>query len=162
MSLGAIKISLPLIVVVWFSLLRPISAEEKKGKPLNERATAAAWMALEAEKFESAIKSADDCIGEFRGAAKRAQEKLEKEKAVIPANPTTEEQKQKIFENGLLNDVATCYFIKGRAAEKLGRKEDAKKAYEEARRLTYARTWDARGWFWSPAEGAADRLDALR
>ena len=71
MSLGAIKISLPLIVVVWFSLLRPISAEEKKGKPLNERATAAAWVAFDGEKFEAAIKSADECIGEFRGAAKR-------------------------------------------------------------------------------------------
>jgi tetratricopeptide (TPR) repeat protein len=158
----SLKIVLRALAVVPVAAAILIGAEGMKGKSLNERATAAAWVALDGEKFEAAIKSADECIGEFRGAAKRAQEKLEKERAVIPAKPTTEEQKQKIFENGLLNDVATCYFIKGRAAEKLGRKEDAKKAYEEARKLTYARTWDAQGWFWSPAESAADRLDALR
>lgn len=74
----------------------------------------------------------------------------------------SDQDKQKIFANGLLNDVATCYFIKGKAAEKLVRKDDAKRAYEEAKKLTYARAWDPQGWFWSPSEGASDRLDALR
>lgn len=51
-------------------------------KPLNEKATSAAWDALNGEKFEVAIKNADQCIDEFRGAERRSQEKLEKTKLV--------------------------------------------------------------------------------
>jgi tetratricopeptide (TPR) repeat protein len=143
-------------------LFTATTAKSVDDRPLNEKATAAAWEALNGEQFEAAIKHADECIDEFRGAARRLQEKLEKDKATLPTGTVDEQQKQKIFSNGLLNDVGTCYFIKGKAAEKLGRKDDAMHAYEEAKKLTYARTWDPNGWFWSPSEGAADRLDAIR
>lgn len=139
---------------------KPPAADAPKG--LNEKATAAAWEAFNNNKFEPAITNAELCIEEFRGAANRIQAKLEKEKADIPNGPVTEEQKKKIRENGLLNDVATCYFIKGRAAEKLQRKEDAKKAFQQAKKYSYARAWDPAGWFWSPAEAASDRLEELK
>ena len=139
---------------------KPPATEAAKG--LNEKATAAAWEAFNSNKFEAAITNAVLCIEEFRGAATRIQTKLEKEKAVVPNGAVAKEEEKKIHENGLLNDVATCYFIKGRAAEKLKRNEDAKKAYQEAKKYTYARSWDPSGWFWSPAEAAADRLDSLR
>jgi tetratricopeptide (TPR) repeat protein len=151
-----------LIVILSLGSLLPAFGGEPKDKPLNEKATAAAWAALNTDKFEAAMQRADECVGEFRGAANRLQEKLENEKADLPTGAVSAQLKAKILANGLLNDVGTCYFIKGQAAEKLGRKEDAVKAYEEARKLTYARTWDPQGWFWSPAEGASDRLASLR
>jgi hypothetical protein len=67
----------------------------------------------------------------------------------------------KILDNALLNDVAACHFLKGKAYEKLGRAVDAKKAYTEAKKLTLGRVWDPAGWFWSPAEGAGDRLEMM-
>lgn len=138
-----------------------VFAETANGKPLNEKATAAAWENLNAGKFEAAITNADQCIDEFRGQARRLQEKLQNEKAALPTGPVNDDTKKKIFENGLLNDVGACYYIKGKAAEQLKRSDEAKKAYAEAKKLTYARVWDPQGWFWSPAEAAGDRLDAL-
>lgn len=131
-------------------------------KPLNEKATAAAWAALNGGRFEDAIKHADKCIAEFRGSAQQVQNKLERDKVALPTGQVNEEQKRLIFANGLLNDVGACYFIKGKAAEKLNRSEDAKRAYEAAAKLTYARVWDPRGWFWSPGEDASDRLAELK
>jgi hypothetical protein len=142
-----------------------MGADEKDAakKPLNEKATADAWAALAQKNFEEAIKHADVCIEEFRGAANRLQAKLEKEKAKTPSGEVNEQQKKAIFANGLLNDVATCLFIKGKALEALRRNDEAKKAYEATQKYTHARTWDANGeFFWSPAEGASDRLDVLR
>lgn len=140
------------------------ATEERQGSeqtPLNERLTSAAWQAFNNEKYQVVITNADKCIDEFLGAAKRIQAKLEAEKLRIPTGTVTEEQKKKILENGLLNDVATCYFIKGRSLEKLGRKEDAKKAYEATKKLSCGRCWDPADWFWSPAEAASDRLGLL-
>jgi hypothetical protein len=148
------------ILVVLVSI--HVWGQADKPKPLNEKATSAAWDALNASKYEAAITNANLCIDEFRGQATRLQEKLQNGKADLPTGAVSDDVKKKIFENGLLNDVAACYFIQGKAAEKLGRIDDAKKAYIEAKKLTYARVWDPQGWFWSPAEGAGDRLDALQ
>jgi tetratricopeptide (TPR) repeat protein len=131
-------------------------------KPLNEQATADAWDAYNSGKYEAAITNARLCIDEFRGAASIMQDKLKKEKANLPTGAVSDDVKRKIQTNGLLNDVATCYFIEGRSAEKLGRKDQAMKAYERARKYTYARTWDTKGWFWSPAEAADGRIEGLR
>jgi hypothetical protein len=137
-------------------------AQADKPKSLNEKATSAAWDALNASKYEVAITNANQCIDEFRGQATRLQEKLQTAKADLPTGAVSDDVKKKIAENGVLNDVAACYFIQGKAAEKLGKIEDAKKAYTETKKLTLARVWDPQGWFWSPAEAAGDRLDALQ
>lgn len=139
-----------------------VSACTSSAQSTNEKMTADAWAALNAGKFEEAIVKADACIVKFRGEAEALQEKLHQAKADIPVGAVTDDQKKKIHANGLLNDVATCYFIKGKAAEALARKEDARRAYEGARALSYARTWDPQGWFWSPAVGATEQLAALR
>jgi tetratricopeptide (TPR) repeat protein len=132
------------------------------GKPLNEQTTADAWDAYNSGKYQAAITNAEICIEEFRGAASLLQTKLEKEKPELPTGAVSDDVKKKIQANGLLNDVATCYFIKGRSAEKLGRKDEALKTYEQVKKYTYARTWDPQGWFWSPAEAAEGRIEGLR
>jgi hypothetical protein len=73
------------------------------------------------------------------------------------------------FDRWAVNDVATAYFVKGRAAEYLLKKQKnqkykqiAQEAYQSAMKFTYARCWDPQGWFWSPAEAAGERLPLLK
>lgn len=138
---------------------RALQGEEE---PLNVQLTAAAWSAFNKRDFERALNAAEKCIAEFRGSADREQAELQSAKAPLPPKGrVSDAEKNAIFEKGLLNDVATCFFIKGRAAENLGRKEVAREAFSAAIKYTYARCWDPKGWFWSPAEAAADRLAGL-
>jgi len=76
-----------------------------------------------------------------------------------PKGRVSDAEKNTIFSRGLLNDVATCFLIKGRSAENLRRKDAAKHAYAAATKYKHARCWDLKGWFWSPAEMAADLTD---
>jgi len=129
---------------------------------LNEKVIAAAWEALTDGKYETAITNANQYIAGFHVQATQLQEKLQKEKADLPTGAVSDDVKKTILENGALNNVAACYFIKGDAADKLGRTEDARKAYTEAKKLTFARVWDPQGWFWSPADAAGEKLSALK
>lgn len=124
----------------------------------SEALTTAAWAALEPQP-EEAIKHAQKCIDLFEDEA------IEQQNALTEAPPegqVTDEQKEAIFSNWALNDVATCYFIAGKASEKLGRVDDAKEAYQGAQEFPYARTWDPT-WegFWSPAEEAEREFSKL-
>lgn len=139
------------------------SSQQANDVTKNEELTTAAWNSFNAGKYEEAIKKASICIDEFQGQADRLQAKLQKEKPEPPTGSVNKSVKEKILANGPLNDVAACYFIKGRSAEKLGKKEDAMRAYEAAQKYTCARTWDPKGKaFWSPAEIAIDRLNGLK
>jgi tetratricopeptide (TPR) repeat protein len=140
----------------WFIILavtgcQPVAFADK---PLHEKETAAAWEAFKSEKDEEAIKHADTCILEFRGAANRRQNEIDENKEKVPNGRVTVKQKEAIHKNGALNDVATCYYIKARAAHKLGQKEEVGQAVAAAKRYPAARVWDPRGWFWSPADAA--------
>jgi len=129
----------------------------------NEQLTAEAWKALEKKAMREAIAKADKCIESFEASAMKIQKQLEKARARVPKGEATEDEKKVVHQNGLLNDVATCYFIKGKAHEGLNEKDAAIAAYKTAAKLTYARTWDPAGpWFWSPADAATERLEELR
>ena len=128
----------------------------------TERAIGAAWEALAAGKSEAAITNANVWINGFHVQATQLQQKLQSENADLPTGAVSDDIKSKILENGVLNNVAACYFIKGEAFSKMGRTEDARKAYAEAKKLTFARVWDPQGWFWSPADAANDKLEALK
>ncbi len=143
--------SIPLLALAVLAGCQPAALAEK---PLHEKETAAAWEAFQNGKPEVAIKHAEVCIREFRGAANRRQKEIDESKERIPNGRVNEGQKEAIFKNGPLNDVATCYYVKARAADKLGRKEEAAKALDEAVKYPAARAWDPRGWFWSPAQAA--------
>lgn len=131
--------------------------------PLDVRLTKHAWDAYNKKKYESAIRYAEECINEFKGAANRGQRKLEQEDTPLPPTGKVPEQEREIiWERGLLNAVGTCFYIKGRSLEALGQKQESIAAYKEASRYTYARCWDPKiKIFWSPAEAALDRLQLL-
>ena len=126
----------------------------------HEKLTFAAWELYQGERYQLAIAAAARCENEFGTEAAN----LEKSLTSSPLPPTgkvTEEQKAAIFKNGVLNDVATCLWIDGRSQTSLHETDRVKKALTATSKYVHARTWDARGWFWSPAEDAKDRLQAL-
>ena len=63
---------------------------------------------------------------------------------------------------GPLNGAGTCYFIKGEALSKLGKKEKAMAAYQTVMdEFPYAKAWDPRGWFWTVADAAKEAMAKL-
>lgn len=133
-----------------------VSASERAfaDQPLHEKQTAAAWEAFKKGDHAEAIRRADICIDEFFGVAARRQKELDEKKERVPNGRVNAQQKEEIFKNGVLNDVATCYYIKARAADRLGRKAVADKALAAVAKYPAARAWDSGGWFWSPSEAA--------
>lgn len=139
--------------------LRTVFAQEV---PQNQELTTAAWKHYEAAEYSKAISNASECIEMFSGQAEIEQKELIENKIPIPTpTPKTEEAKQEIFARGLLNDVATCYFITGQAYEKLGNETAAIEAYREAEKFKHAMAWDPKGWFWNVSRAAAGRIRYL-
>jgi len=135
-----------------------------KKQPLNQRLTAAAWAAFNAKNYNEAISQADQCIELFQGSADLLQTSLaERRVTLLSGSVTDPKQRAQILSNGLLNDVATCFFIKGYAAERLKQYDEAKNAYEAVETYPLARTWNQDDdTFWVPSEGAAGRLVTLK
>jgi hypothetical protein len=127
--------------------------------PPNARLTSEAWDAFNKKDWMTAIGKADECIKQFRDMADDEQKQLESSKASVPTGTVSKSEKDQIMKRGPLNDVATCFFIKGQAEEALGHTAEARQAYEAAAKYTYARCYDG---FWCPAEGASTRLNHLR
>jgi hypothetical protein len=130
--------------------------------PRNVELTKAAWDAYRANHFDAAITAADLCIRSFKDDAESEEAQLEKSHAPLPPKgKVTEKEKKAIFDLGVLNDVATCFWIKGSSALSLKKTGLGKDALKSAAKYTYARTWDEHGWFWSPAEDASHQLRDL-
>jgi tetratricopeptide (TPR) repeat protein len=131
-------------------------------KPPHNLLTSEAWDALNGGDFPKAIELTDACLQLNLQAARKEQDRLSKQRVSIPVGKVNDAQKEAIHNNGLLNDVATCAFIKGRSLEKLGNRPGAAHAYRVATQLSHGRCWDPQGWFWSPAEASAGRLEILQ
>jgi len=160
------RVQVKLEHVVWILLILTVAsstAQEGADQPRNVELTNAAWTPYRNGDFAAAMTAADRCVRRFKDEADKAQEELHKKHAPNPpTGKVTAEQKKAIFDQGVLNDVATCYWIKGSSAQKLHRDAEAKDAYTAATKYTYARAWDPKGWFWSPADDATDRLQDLK
>ncbi len=136
---------------------------EQRGRGLNEQLTTEAWQALNTRKFSNAIRKASECIDEFEPSAIQEQNGFLRDS--IPCPPTghvDDSTKRRIFEHGVLNDVGTCWFIKGRALERLDSIVQARNAYRRSMRYPCARTYDKpQDLFWSPAKVSGERLQYL-
>jgi len=114
--------------------------------------TTKAWQAFTAKNYDEAIAAADKVIATFGDAALKIQ-------AATTTAPTTNEAK---FALGPLNDVGTSYYIKGMALEATGKKPEAVAAYKMVvEKMPMALCYDPKGWFWSPATGAREKLEKL-
>ncbi|UCG35351.1 MAG: hypothetical protein JSW17_00700 [Candidatus Omnitrophota bacterium] len=100
------------------------------------------WAASGKGDFEQVYRLADKCIDKFSQEAQA----LASELSDFP--PQAEVSRYQV-----MNDVATCYFIKGEALRNAGKTEEAKKVLGEAiEKYPYAQAYDPRGWYWSVAE----------
>lgn len=140
--------------------------------PVNERLTLAAWNAFNEERYDEAIESAQLVTNQFAGTAASDEKRLEQQQLPLPpTGKITPYETMDLLSRGVLNDVATSYWIIGRSQEALGKNCEALEAYDVASQLTYARTWDPQfwpirgwspyGWFWSPSNDAEYRSSML-
>ena len=121
----------------------------------SEEFVTAAWEAYDTNGFDAAIELAQECVSRWESNAIQQQSELTE---APPTGEVSDEEKQIIAANWALNDVGTAYFIIGASLQKQGKTDQAKEAYKKVQSFPYARTWDPRGWFWSPEEEATKRL----
>ena len=115
-----------------------------------------AWEALEDEEGEAVEAYTTTCINFYSSQATQQQAALSK---IVDWR---KEGKDAAFANWALNDVATCYFIRGVSRMRQGKHAEAKADFETIiKDFSYALCWDPKGWFWSVAEGAKHRANQL-
>ena len=131
-----------------------VAAEVDYGDQRSETLTTKAWQALETQNWDGALAYTGKCIEKYEGEAKKMQDALQE----LPAP----EPKEETSKRWALNDVGTCYLIKGEALLKKGDKSGAKEAYTAvAKNFKFARCWDPKGWFWAPADAAKKKVVEL-
>ncbi len=126
-----------------------------------------AFAAYEKSNWEEAIEQAKDCIFQFGPRARKMQKDLETQKYTFPCtynvpNNCTPTQMDEIFSHGLLNDVATSYWIIGMSNLRLENIDAAKIAFEKAKELTFGLCFNPKTKnFWSPSEESELQLDEM-
>lgn len=118
----------------------------------SEAITGKAWDAFNAKNYTNAKAYAQKCIDMFKAQA------VEMQKALTA--PATE--KEEVFKSWALNDVGACYYILGQALEAEGKGKEAIVPFKFlVENLSFSQCWDAKGWFWKPADAARERVKAL-
>ena len=104
-------------------------------------------------------------VAEVKGYVARVRELYEAtaiQQQASLTEPVPTSDKEKVFSYWALNDVGTSLFILGQTLEQSGDKPGALAAYKIlVDKLAFAQCWDAKGWFWRPAEAARARVKAL-
>jgi hypothetical protein len=122
--------------------------------------TAKAWQAMDRREYRDAVVFAKKCV-ELYG--KQAVEMQQSQAEPVPGN-----LKEEVAKQWALNDAGTCLFILGQAYERLDKGTEALIAYRKLLgEMSFAHSWDTRGWYWMPADIAKMRVkmleyDALR
>jgi tetratricopeptide (TPR) repeat protein len=131
------------LLLPWIAVAQPVKDIPKTSKAL----TASAWASLDAKQYDEAMLYANLCIQQFEDEAVRQQEKLTKEPGID------------ITALASLNDVATCYFIKGMIWKGQNEVKTAADIFQHvAETYPGAQCWDPRGWYWKVAESARDKI----
>jgi len=109
------------------------------------------WEALGEGKYEDAVRYTEKCTELYEAKAREMQ-------ASLSAKPSSDVA----HDYWALNDVGTCYFIRGEALAKLKKNTEAITAFKVVRdELYYSQAWDPKGWFWAPADAAYPRIEML-
>ncbi len=123
-----------------------------------------AWDTYNKRNWDLAVQNAEDCIFSFGPKANEIQKQLETNKYQLPKNydvskTLSSQQKEEIFSHGLLNDVATAYWICGMSYIRLNNKIKADKAFKNAEKLSFGLCYNPEtALFWSPSKDANLRL----
>lgn len=140
-----------LVAVVAAVTLGSLVSAQDFGDLSSATLTKKAWEAFAAGDGDLVLAYTGTCRELYEAEARKQQASLVE---FAPA--------EKAHDHWALNDVGTCLFIEGQLAEKQGDKAKATTAYRHlVDTLKYCQCWDTKGWFWKPAEAAADRLKEL-
>jgi hypothetical protein len=141
-------------------VLRAVAAPPEFGDFSSSSLTAKAWQAMDRREYRDAVVFAKKCV-ELYG--KQAVEMQQSQAEPVPGN-----LKEEVAKQWALNDAGTCLFILGQAYERLDKGTEALIAYRKLLgEMSFAHSWDTRGWYWMPADIAKMRVkmleyDALR
>jgi len=128
-------------------LFKVFSQGQDSGEYVNQ-----SWEELGRRNFERVYELTDECIAEFKKDADKISQSL---RGFPPKG------KENVYK--VMNDLATCYFIKGEALMRQGKIEEAVEAFNTIiEKYPYAQAWDPRGWFWSLKEKAEITLKKLK
>jgi hypothetical protein len=121
------------------------------GDHSSETLTTKAWEAFTSKNYADALAYTAKCIELYSAQAKEMQNSLESK---APAETAAS--------LWALNDVGTCYYIRGQVFEAQGKSAEALAAYKKlVNEFSFAQTWDTKGWFWSPADAAKQRIKVV-
>ena len=110
-----------------------------------------AWSHLGKREFTETNSVVDECIEKYSSLA-------DDQAKILTSFPTKGEEKN----YKIMNDVATCYFIKGEALMREGKTEQAKTTFTEViNKYPYSQSFDPRGWYWSIKEKSKITLKKL-
>ncbi|OPX28530.1 MAG: hypothetical protein B1H08_05750 [Candidatus Omnitrophica bacterium 4484_171] len=110
-----------------------------------------AWSELGKRNFDKVYELTNECIDKFHKEA----DGLAKTLSSFPP-----QDKMGLYK--IMNDVATCYFIKGEALMRQNKRQEAKRVFKEAAdKYPFAQSWDPRGWFWSIKEKSEATIKKL-
>ncbi len=139
-----------LIMGLGLALVCPAAMAYNFGDYRSSTLISKAWQALSENDLEAVLAYTNKCLELYANNAKKMQESLS-------AYPTGTDEE--IFAFWALNDVATGIYIQGEAYSKAGMMDEAKAAYNKVvNDYKYGQCWDNGGWFWKPAEAAAEKL----
>ena len=115
--------------------------------------TVNAWKALEAGDLETVVVYTNKCLELYGKMAEEQQAEL-----TNFASGSNDD----IAKYWALNDVGTCYFIRGSAFQKAGQMEEARKAFQTVLdKFRFAQCWDPKGWYWKVTDACVERLAEL-
>lgn len=134
-------------IVAMLAMFISSAVAQDFGDHKSSTLTTKAWEALNSDPG-IAIVYADKCAELYLDKAKEMQKSL---------SGYAGDDKASTY--WALNDVGTCFFIKGQALIKQGRMKEALEAFRAlTSTLSYAQCWDSNGWFWKPAEAAKEKI----
>lgn len=146
-----------LYLVALFSLVSVSAADEHAadgldyGDHTSVTLQVKSWEALGEGKYEDAVKYTEKCAELYEETARDMQ-------ATLSSKPAADD----VHDYWALNDVGTCYFIRGEALIKLKRYDEALAAFKTVKDdLYYSQAWDPKGWFWSPSDAAYPKVEML-
>ncbi len=114
------------------------------------------------EKYAEAVATVDACFAQWGPQGGQQQKAMHDDGTKCPrTGKVNNKTKQKIHDNGLVNDVSMALWAKARSLHELGELEAAKQAYSQCVYMACGRAWDPNGWFWSPAEDCAKNVQEL-
>lgn len=129
----------------------PAAPQPDYGDQSSSTLTTKAWEALAAENYALVDAYTSRCIELY--AAQAAEMQAERNGFASAETAST---------LWALNDVGTCYYIRGQAFEAQGKTKEALTAYRKlVDDFGFAQTWDTKGWFWQPAGAAKQRVQVL-